>query len=227
MSEEKEPHGRERDGVEAAYRTIRTNILEGTYISGQHLTGESLAEAVGVSRTPVREALRRLHAEGLVRVVPNYGAYVTGWTTADLAQMFDLRVLLESYAAELATPRLSEEQIEGIAAYAEETHVLAETRPEGFRQAIAQANSALHLAIVDAAGNARLASMIASVVETALVMRTLRVYTQDDLLRSAGHHRELALAFKARDALWAAAVMRSHILAARRALMGGQEGGSL
>ena len=225
MSEDREPHGRERDGVEAAYRTIRTNILEGIYVSGQHLSGESLAEAVGVSRTPVREALRRLHAEGLVRVVPNHGAYVTGWTIADLAQMFDLRVVLESYAAELATLRLSEAEIDNIAAYAEQTHVLAATRPEGFRQAIAQANSALHLTIVDAAGNARLASMIASVVEMALVIRTLRIYTQDDLLRSAGHHRELALAFRARDASWAAAVMRSHILAARRALMGSEGSG--
>jgi DNA-binding GntR family transcriptional regulator len=62
--------------------------------------------------------------------------------------------------------------------------------------------------------------MIASVVELPLVMRTLRVYSQDDLLRSAGHHRELALAFRARDASWAAAVMRSHLLAAKRAILG-------
>ena len=209
-----------RDAVETAYRAIRAGIVDGTYASGQHLTGEKLAQAAGVSRTPIREALRRLHAEGLVRMVPNQGAYVTGWTAADISQMFDLRAVLESYAAELATPLLTGAQIDRLAELAERTHSLAQERPAGFRQALAQANSALHLTIVDAAANTRLAAMIASVVEMPLVMRTLGVYTQDDLLRSAGHHRELVLAFRARDPLWAAAVMRSHVLAARRAIVG-------
>jgi DNA-binding GntR family transcriptional regulator len=208
-----------RDAVEAAYRSIRDGIVEGLYASGQHLSGDRLAEAVGVSRTPVREALRRLDAEGLVRVVPNQGAYVTGWTAADLAQMLGLRAVLEAYAAELATPLLTAAQIDSIAAYAEQTAELAQDRPADFRLAIAQANSALHRTIIEAAGNARLAAMIASVVEIGLVVRTLRIYTQDDLMRSAGHHRELALAFRARDPLWAAAVMRSHLLAARRAIL--------
>jgi DNA-binding GntR family transcriptional regulator len=209
------------DAVEAAYQAIRARIIDGSYASGQHLTGERLAEVAGVSRTPVREALRRLHAEGLVRVVPNQGAYVTGWTGADISQMFELRTVLESYATELATRRLTDAQIDRIAVLADETYRLAKERANGFRQAIAQANSELHMTIVNAAAHARLATMIASVVEPPLIMRTLRVYSQDDLLRSAGHHRELALAFRARDASWAAAVMRSHLLAAKRAILGG------
>jgi DNA-binding GntR family transcriptional regulator len=208
------------DAVETAYQTIRALIIDGSYASGQHLTGERLAEAVGVSRTPVREALRRLDAEGLVRVVPNQGAYVTGWTAADIDQMFELRAVLEAYATGLATNLLTDAQIDRIAILADETHRLAVERAEGFRQAIAQANSELHMIIVNAAAHVRLATMIASVVELPLVMRTLRVYSQDDLLRSAGHHRELALAFRARDASWAAAVMRSHLLAAKRAILG-------
>jgi DNA-binding GntR family transcriptional regulator len=208
------------DAVETAYQTIRALIIDGSYASGQHLTGERLAEAVGVSRTPVREALRRLDAEGLVRVVPNQGAYVTGWTAADIDQMFELRTVLEAYATGLATDRLTDAQIDRIAVLADETHRLAVERTDSFRHAIAQANSELHMIIVNAAAHARLANMIASVVELPLVMRTLRVYSQDDLLRSAGHHRELALAFRARDASWATAVMRSHLLAAKRAILG-------
>ncbi len=209
-----------RDGVEAAYRTIRAGIIEGRYAAGQRLTGETLAQASGVSRTPIREALRRLQAEGLVRMVPNQGATVTGWSAADIAQMFGLRVVLESHAAELATPCLTEAQIDRISQLAELTHELARDRPPGFRQALAIANSELHLTIVAGAANERLASMIASVVDMPLVLRTLEAYTQDDLLRSAGHHRELVLAFRARDPLWASAVMRSHVLAARRAVLG-------
>jgi DNA-binding GntR family transcriptional regulator len=208
------------DAVETAYQTIRALIIDGSYVSGQHLTGERLAEAVGVSRTPVREALRRLDAEGLVRVVPNQGAYVTGWTAADIDQMFELRTVLEAYATGLATDRLTDAQIDRIAVLADETYRLAVGRADSFRHAIAQANSELHMIIVNAAAHARLANMIASVVELPLVMRTLRVYSQDDLLRSAGHHRELALAFRARDASWATAVMRSHLLAAKRAILG-------
>jgi DNA-binding GntR family transcriptional regulator len=213
-------NGRLGDFVEAAYRTIRAGIIDGTYASGQHLTGEKLAEAVGVSRTPVREALRRLDAEGLVRVVPNQGAYVIGWTAADIAQMYDLRAILESYATELATPFLTEAQIARISELAERTYSLAVERPADFRAQVARANEELHLTIVQAAANRRLAAMIATVVEMPLVLRTLDIYTQDDLLRSAGHHRELVLAFRARDPLWASAVMRSHVLAARRAVLG-------
>jgi len=209
-----------QDAVEAAYRAIRAGIIDGTYASGQHLTGESLAEAVGVSRTPVREALRRLHAEGLVRVVPNHGAHVTGWTRDDFAQIFGLRAVLESHAAELATAKLTDDQIDLIAHLAERTRFLAEDRPAKFREQIAEANAQLHLTIVSAAANPRLAAMIASLVEMPLVMRTLRVYAHEDLMRSAGHHRELAQAFRARDPQWAGAVMRSHLLAARRAILG-------
>jgi len=208
------------DAVDAAYTAIRGGILSGTYASGQHLTGETLAAAIGVSRTPVREALRRLDAEGLVRVVPNQGAYVTGFTVDDIAQMFALRAVLESYACELATPRLTDAQINRIAEFAEHTHSLAVDRPDLHEQHLARANSELHLTIIGAAGNARLAAMIASVTELPVVLRTLRVYSQEDLLRSAGHHRELAVAFRARDPVWASAVMRSHLLAARRAILG-------
>jgi DNA-binding GntR family transcriptional regulator len=222
MTESGEPTRRSAHigSVESAYRAIRAGILSGAYTSGQHLTGETLATAIGVSRTPVREALRRLDAEGLVRVVPNQGAYVTGFTPDGIAQMFALRAVLESYACELATPRLTESQIDRIADLAERTHSLALHQPDHNAAGIAEANSELHLTIVMAAGNARLAAMVAGVTELPLVMRTLRVYSQDDLIRSAGHHRELAVAFRARDPAWASAVMRSHLLAARRAILG-------
>ncbi len=208
------------DAVEATYRAIRNRIIDGTYASGQHLTGAALAEAAGVSRTPVREALRRLHAEGLVDVVPNHGAHVIGWTAEDIAQMYGLRAVLEAYATELATPVLSETDIDRIAELADATYRLAEEKPADFRQSIADANADLHMTIINAAANVRLAAMIASLVELPLVIRTLGIYSQEDMLRSAGHHRELALAFRARDALWASAVMRSHLLAARRVVLG-------
>jgi DNA-binding GntR family transcriptional regulator len=222
MSVAKNPilHRKTADSVENAYRAIRAGILSGAYAIGQHITGETLAAAIGVSRTPVREALRRLHAEGLVRVVPNQGAYVIGFTTADIAQMFALRAVLESYACELATPRLTLPQIDFIAEMADRTYTLARQNADLHADAIADANNKLHLSIIRAAANAPLTTMVAGVIELSLALRTLRIYSQEDLLRSAGHHRELAEAFRARDPAWASAVMRSHLLAARGAILG-------
>ena len=150
----------------------------------------------------------------MVNFLPNRGAYVSGWAASDVDEVFGLRVVLESYAAELAATALTDAQIGEIAVLAEETHRLAVERPDGFREQIAPANTRLHRIIIEAAANRRLAAMIASVVEMPLIMRTLHVFTEADLLRSAGHHRELTTAFRMRDPRWAASVMRSHILAA-------------
>lgn len=206
------------DAVERAYTLIRSNIIAGRYKNGQHLRSEELANAVGVSRTPVREALRRLHSEGLVNFRTNYGAYVTGWTLGDLDEVFGLRAVLESYAAELAATALTPAQIEEIERRAEETYHLAVEKPPGFQDRIAVANNALHAAIIGAAASRRLSAMIGVVLEMPLVMRTLSYYSDEELLRSAGHHRELVAAFRARDPRWAASIMRSHLLAAHNVM---------
>lgn len=206
------------DAVERAYALIRGKIIAGEYTSGQHLRSEELAAAVGVSRTPIREALRRLHSEGLVDFRTNYGAYVTGWTLDDLDEVFGLRVVLESFAAELAATGLSTEQIDEIARCAEETYVQALQQAPGFRERIAAANNRLHQIIVSAASSRRLAAMISGVMEMPLIMRTLSYYANEDLLRSASHHRELVTAFRARDPRWASAIMRSHLLAAHNVM---------
>ena len=82
--------------VEKAYSAIRDGIMDGTYSGGSHLKAEDLAVAIGVSRTPVREALRRLHSEGLVDFVANRGAYVLNWDKSDVDEVFGLRMVLES-----------------------------------------------------------------------------------------------------------------------------------
>ena len=93
--------------AQRAYEHLRARLLAGEFPAGSRLPEEELAAAAEVSRTPVREALRRLHAEGLVEFVPNRGAHVASWTERDLDEIFGLRALLESHAAELAAPRIS------------------------------------------------------------------------------------------------------------------------
>jgi DNA-binding GntR family transcriptional regulator len=80
------------------YEQIRTAILSGELSNSERLVEEDLAVSLGISRTPVREALRRLAAEGLVDVSPNRGARVAEWDADDLREIFDLRSILESHA---------------------------------------------------------------------------------------------------------------------------------
>ncbi len=101
--------------VDRAYDAVRSGIIAGRYLAGARLTEQEIATTVGVSRTPVREALRRLDAEGLVEFTPNLGAIVTVWSDADSDEVFDLRAMLESYSARRATLRASDETGRGAA----------------------------------------------------------------------------------------------------------------
>ena len=97
--------------VERAYEAIRDRILHRAYAPGSRLKEERLAEEIGVSRTPVREALRRLHIEGWVEFVPNQGAVVSAWTESVVEEVFAIRALLESYGAEMAARNATEAQV--------------------------------------------------------------------------------------------------------------------
>jgi DNA-binding GntR family transcriptional regulator len=201
--------------VEIAYDAIRSGIISGDYPGGAHLKAADVAAALGVSRTPVREALRRLHAEGLVDFVANRGAYVAAWNHTDVDEVFDLRALLESHAAFLAARNASAEQIAELRALALHMERAAREKPPRYLEIIADANVRFHKLIRVASGNKRLASFISIVVERPLMLRTFNRYRDEELLRSAAHHLEMVSAFDARDGSWAAAVMRSHVLAAQ------------
>ncbi|WP_332682485.1 GntR family transcriptional regulator [Bosea sp. (in: a-proteobacteria)] len=207
------------EAVERVYVAIRSGIIDGTYPSGTPLRAESLAGQLGVSRTPVREALRRLDAEGLVRIVANQGARVTGWSRRAMEEVFDLRVRLESYAAELGASALSESAVDELERLDGEMRQLSDARPAGFIEAITAANSQFHRIIVDGSMNQRLAALISMVVETHLVGMTFRNYAPADFARSMAHHSELVAAFRARNGAWASAIMQSHILAARNVVI--------
>ena len=94
--------------ADRVYDTVRQGILDGTYAQGARLGEADLADSLGVSRTPVREALRRLGSEGLLATLPNKGARVRTWTAGELGDIFDLRALLEGHAAARAATRVTD-----------------------------------------------------------------------------------------------------------------------
>jgi len=203
--------------VERAYRQIKTDVLAGIHAIGARLKEEELAEQTGVSRTPVREALRRLNAEGLVDFTPHQGAYVATWSSQDIEEIFGLRAVLESHGVRLATTRISDRQIDEMERLADAVEAAAESAEGPDMERIPQLNDRFHKIILGAAGNKRLVRLLSGIVEMPVVLRTYSVYTPEQLRRSFNHHRELIAALRARDPDWAAAVMEAHVRAARAA----------
>jgi DNA-binding GntR family transcriptional regulator len=199
-----------------AYRLIRAQILSGARTGGDWLREGDLAESIGVSRTPVREALRRLTAEGLVRYERNRGVQVAAWTTDDLDEIFSLRSVLEPWACRLAA-------VSG-AGDLHELDRLAHDMDEAARGSavdldrITELNNRFHQLILEGSHNRRLSSVVSSVVQVPLVWQTFSHYSDADLHRSLAHHHELVAALSAGDPDWAESVMRSHIRAAWNSL---------
>ena len=201
--------------AERAYSTVRDGILQGKYDAGSRLTEQDLARTAGVSRTPVREALRRLHAEGLVHFEPNHGAVVALFEPKDAQEIFELRALLEPISARRAAERASSATIADLRSLAEQ-QMLESTRRSGqYVVRIGELNDRFHRLIQQAADSTRLAKMLAGLIEAPLILRTFGMYSPAQLQRSADQHLELVQAIEGRDPIWAHSIMHAHILAGR------------
>jgi DNA-binding GntR family transcriptional regulator len=199
-----------------AYRLIRAQILSGARAGGDWLREGDLAESLGVSRTPVREALRRLTAEGLVRYEHNRGVQVAAWTAADLGEIFSLRSVLEPWACRLAATARSVDldELDRLAHDMDATARGSEVDVDR----ITELNNRFHRLILEGSNNRRLGSVVSSVVQVPVVSQTFSHYSDADLRRSLAHHHELIAALAAGDADWAESVMRSHVRAAWNSL---------
>jgi DNA-binding GntR family transcriptional regulator len=198
-----------------AYTLVRERILSGEYPPALRITEQEIADASGVSRTPVREALQRLQNEGFVRVAANQGAVVVDLNDDDANDVFELRALLEPYGAARAATRISSEGIAQLHALAVAQYEESDRRKPGYTKRIGTLNSQFHKTLHEFAASPRLAMLMPMLIEAPLVMRTFTKYDKAELLRSASHHLEIVQALEAHNADWAAAIMRSHIHAAQ------------
>ena len=119
-----------------AYSLVKERILSGEYPPAMRITEQEIADASGVSRTPVREALQRLQSEGLVRVAANQGAVVVDWNDDDATDVFELRALLEPYGAARAATRIDAAGIQRLRALAEAQYEESEAREPGYTERI-------------------------------------------------------------------------------------------
>ena len=198
-----------------ATELIRQAILEGGLEPGSRLKEEELARELGISRTPVREALLMLQAEGLIVTTPNRGASVRVHDANDLRDLYQLRALLEGYAARLAAARISDEEIDRLRESCDRFDAVA---ADDIRELVRE-NLWFHSAIHTAGGSTRLSWMIQKVIELPLVYESYIWYSPDQKRISVHYHRQITYALGARDAERAELVMREHIFEARDLLV--------
>ena len=209
---------------EKAYEAIRSRILKGEFSPGFHLRETDISRIAGVSRTPVREALRRLAAEGYAEVLPNKGVFVARWTTRSLSDLIDVRAELAAMAGRLAASRIRREDLEALTRLNAAITRLSVKREPGYLTKAARLNLEFHDIVFKAAGNEWLISLMKQTALLPMVNGAHHGYRAADWRRGAEHYRELIDALASGDGEWAAAMLHAHFHASKHALLRNKKG---
>ena len=193
---------------ERVYEILHDDILSGQLGPGAELSEVALAERLGVSRGPIREALGLLCAQGLVTMQPRRGAYVSVLTRQEFLEAYQVREALEALAARLACPRLEDGDVADLEALHEE---MREAVRDDAVQRFFDANQRFHLSLVALSGNGRLIEMHAQLVHRMGRYMARSLTLRGNIERSVGEHQEIIDALRARDGERAAAAVGLHI----------------
>ncbi len=199
---------RDRD---KAYELLRQRVVSGNYKPGTQLKEEPLARELGLSRTPVRTALKRLVEDGLATANVGQGIHVVAWTDWDIEETFQLRLLLEPYAASLSAERGGDELLMILRKSNDEMAAAIKEGGIGSIEKVQAANRSFHHALLDGAGSSRLRSMLETIIDMPIIVRSFYLYTPAELEQSLHHHQDLTLAIEARDGEMARQVMQLHL----------------
>lgn len=222
-----EPNAAPRDdaaiqaATKVAYAALREGILRGVHQPGEHLPAAKIAAALAISRTPVREALLLLETEGLVTSVLHRGFRVRQLSRASIEKLYDLRAMLEGFAAGKAA--------EGVAAVPEhQIDLLWEevTRHDTLIgapdlhdpvniDAMMEANARIHETIVAISGYPMLKRLIAQTIDPRVVYRAFDLFSRDQLRRTNDFHRMVIERIVAGDADRASSLMSEHVFQSR------------
>ncbi len=191
------------------FHKIRDDILSGKYKDNEELKEVAIGEELGVSRTPVREAFRQLELEGLIHIIPNKGAYVTGITVKDVKDIYMIRSLLEGLCAKWATTNITQEQLEEL----EENVYLAEFHAsKGHTQQITELDNRFHEILYEAAGSKMLERQLRDFHGYVLRVRKKTLAKYKRSTQSNKEHKQILEAIKEKDAAKAERVANEHIL---------------
>lgn len=187
---------------------LRDLIVDGTLPAGDKIPERELCERFGVSRTPMREALKVLAADGLVSLAPNRGSWVSKITVAELEEVFPIMGVLEGLSGEMACNHISESQITRIREIHAEMveHFEARDMAAYFRT-----NQAIHEAILEAANNPTLRSMYRSLAARMRRARYLANMTDERWAQAVDEHKQILQALEDRAGKKLATILRQHL----------------
>ena len=194
----------------AAYVRLLAELRAGRLNPGDRLRETDLAERLGMSRTPVREAIRQLEADGIVTHLPRQGATIRTLDYAEVMELYEMRTVLEGTAARLAARAASDIEIEELIDMNRQMAALG-SAPEAF-----VLNRQFHAALLDAAKNRFLARSIHALHKALMILGPTTLTEPDRAQMAVEEHFGVLDAIKVRDGTFAEAAMRAHIEAAQR-----------
>lgn len=193
------------------FHKIREDILSGKYKQNEELREATIGEELGVSRTPVREAFRQLELEGLLTIIPNKGAYVTGITAKDVQDIYMIRSLLEGLCVRWVTENISKELMEEL----EENIYLSEYHEEkGHLEQIAILDNRFHEILYDACDSKMLEHLLRDFHQYVYRVRKLTLANVTRGRESTSEHKQIVEAIKEKNAARAESLANAHILRA-------------
>ena len=190
------------------FQSIREDILSGRYEQNTELKEAAIGAELGVSRTPVREALRQLELEGLVTIIPNRGAYVNMITAKDVQDIYVIRSMLEGLSARSATQSITAEQLDSM----EETLCLSEyhTSKKNYEK-LYELDSLFHEQLYEAGGSRILNHILSDFHDYVKMVRKATISTSSRSVTSTEEHRAIFEAIKEKDPDKAEALAKEHV----------------
>lgn len=198
---------------ESVYEHLKTDILSGHHDPGKKLTEEHLAKTLGVSRTPIREALYKLESEGLIKPRKKRGFIVSGDSREEVEELFELRSILEGYALRIISQTISEETIRQLNGFIQNAEpALRKNKIEEVFQWNTLFHDLLHELVVE---KTRLHHLIVDIRKYVLRHRKDTLRYPDGGRRSVEGHKKIVMALQLRDPDLCERVMREHIQEAK------------
>jgi len=193
------------------YMLLWQRIVNHQLLPGDKLSDLRLSEELGVSRTPVREALHRLAQEGIVRAASRQGFFVARFSSRDVRDVYDVRTALEVLAVRLALPNLTDAELDAAQRALDAVTVRVQAGEADAADAFLVIDRAFHELLVQAAGNRRLTTMMASLQAHLRVFQFYGSHVHTMLETSVGHHHTILAALRRRDGAGAERAMERHI----------------
>lgn len=198
------------------YAQLRTSILEGRLQPGAPLKERDLCAVLEVSRTPVREALRRLSAEGLAEARPRRSSVVASFAANEIAEIFELGVMLESYLAGLAAQKVTASDVEDLAVLVDKMKSLLDKPIDELRVAFQLLDQEFHRRLAGIADSPRISEILRQTVSVGVLFQIFENYDYINYSRSVEQHSKVVEAIRVGKSRLAANAMRRHIEAGRK-----------